>query len=242
MMDIVTKRDYWTWLDAGLVKPSLNTIKNVQDAFILSRLASQQGLRVLEIGGGDSRVLRTLADRHECWMLDKLEGVGEGPREVHLPPSVRFVKANAGEFSADLPEGYFDCVFSISVIEHVTLDLREAFFADCARVMKPGAVMLHAVDHYIVEKDWASSDPRLTALVRQSKGKMASLLSFADRPDLKLRLRQPPAIDANVAFSCRYASNPDSQMYAWNKVMPQMLDLRAEAQSVSIKAEWIKTC
>lgn len=251
MFDVITKKEFWAWIAARggsqrslarralarlrrlVISPPPYDLKTVEDAYIMSELGQARGLRLLEAGGGNSRVLRRLARDNECWLADKFAGLGRGPtRPPHLP-GVRIIQNYLGKFDPALPADYFDAVFSISVVEHVPLEELEAFFADCARLLKPGGRLLHAIDTYVY--DAADRDNPGACAFRQ---RMEAYLSFADRPDLGIRLRQPPAIAADFPFSCRYASNPDPVMHAWHRVRPD--EKREIAQVVAIKAEWVK--
>jgi glycosyltransferase involved in cell wall biosynthesis/ubiquinone/menaquinone biosynthesis C-methylase UbiE len=127
------------------------SLKHYQDllAYAFIRLNLPPGSRLLEVGGGDSRVLGRLAKEYECWDIDKLEGLGQGP----LASSVgrrpyRQIRAYMGEFSPELPNQYFDLAFSISTLEHVPRDLKtqQALFDDIQRVLRPGALSLHLID------------------------------------------------------------------------------------------------
>lgn len=263
MFGIITKQEYWDWLTkfsersipaaawnrvfrgrlqrtrynlslwiAGL-RDREYTLKTVQDLFMIHRLDGMQGKRILEIGGGRSRVLPRFHRTNECWLADRFEGQGNGPARVPRLPGVRIIRAFLGEFSHDLPENYFDVVFSISVIEHVPTDDLENFFRDCARVMAPGARLIHAIDLYLF--DPADDDLPPGQVTRQ---RMDAYLSFSDRPDLGLRLIAKPEIDEHVRFSCRMASLPDNVMHVWHRNRPG--PARQFGQLVSLRAEWEK--
>jgi hypothetical protein len=79
MFRVTTKKDYWHYLDSCAAKPNRGRLKDVQDAFILYVLREVENKRILELGGGNSRVLPLLAERNECWNIDKFEGLGGGP-------------------------------------------------------------------------------------------------------------------------------------------------------------------
>ena len=131
------------------INPEQCDLKGYQDllAYSFIRKNIRPGARVLEIGGGNSRVLRAIGSDYECWNLDKLEGVGNGPVRIDTT-GFRLVQDYIGAFSADLPQGYFDLVFSISVLEHVeqTEENFAAICRDIARVLKPGGWSLHCLD------------------------------------------------------------------------------------------------
>lgn len=233
MLAVIGKHEYWEWLDAGLRTPTHEQLKAVQDLYILSRLRGVSGCRILEAGGGNSRVLTQLATNNECWNADKLEGHGNGPTEDENAAAVRVVSCFLGEFSDRLPSGVFDYVFSISVVEHLADDFLEPFFLDCARLLKPSGLCLHAIDTYLFDR----GERRYGAGIRARLGRY---LEIAARSDLGMLLVEPPSIVGDLCYSCHFASNPDSTMYNWSKRYPQMRALRENGQNVSLKLEWRK--
>ena len=133
MFDIITKQEFWEWQDAGLVDASRIDLKGVQDAYVLSRLSDVRGRRILEVGGGNSRVLTTLTEDerdNECWNADRFEGFGGGPRRSTNTERIRVAYCFLGEFSEELPDEYFDYIISVSVVEHVPTDELGVFMAD----------------------------------------------------------------------------------------------------------------
>ncbi|QWV97031.1 glycosyltransferase [Geomonas nitrogeniifigens] len=144
---------YFAGMDLELygapVDPADCDLKVYQDllAYSFIRKNVPEGARILEVGGGASRVLRALKDHYECWNLDKLEGVGNGPVAV-AADGYRLVRDYLGSFSPELPAGYFDVVFSISVLEHVEQgeEQFEKIRADLDRVLRPGGWSLHCFD------------------------------------------------------------------------------------------------
>jgi ubiquinone/menaquinone biosynthesis C-methylase UbiE len=223
------------WIGHPRVPVPPYELKDVQDAYILSRLRGAEGNTILEVGGGCSRVLPRLAKNNECWLVDKYEGGGNGPLQPLADEGIRVVRGYMGEFDRVIPDGYFDFLFSISVVEHIPWDRLEDFFRDCARVLKPGGFMFHAIDTYLFDTgDAPSAEARMCAEQR------ALYLGFQNRPDLKLAMVIPPALGPQCGFSCRYASNPDNILHAWNRSFGYA-QRRELAQEVSIKAEWAKT-
>lgn len=132
------------------VDPGRCDLKPYQDLLVLSFIRDNvpPGSRLLEIGGGNSRVLAHLAGTYECWNIDKFEGVGNGPLEAR-EAGYRIVRDYIGNASPELPDGYFDLVFSISTLEHVpdedTAHL-DAVLQDMDRVLRPGGLSLHCLD------------------------------------------------------------------------------------------------
>lgn len=119
---------------------------NLTYAFIRAMLP--KGSLILEVGGGDSRLARELSEDYEYWCLDKLEGKGNGPTTINLPESVKLVRDYLGNFSTELPEGMFDLVFSVSVIEHVPHSeiIFKDIIKDIHRLLKPKGLSMHCID------------------------------------------------------------------------------------------------
>lgn len=256
MFDIITRKEYWDWLDElapqsyyrGFLRRTRRNLalqryrlglgheyalKTVQDTYIYHLLRNEQGKKIVEAGGGNARVLRLLRNTNECWLVDRYEGLGYGPRRIPFLPKVRIIQDYLGEFNPLLPDGYFDYVFSISVAEHIPLDYLDKFFHDCARLLKSGGRMVHAIDTYVF-------DPidRPAPGMDEFAQRIRKYLEYADRPDIGIRLVEPAKIDAELVFSCRYASLPDNIMYKWQQNRSTIK--REIGQLVSIKAEWIK--
>jgi ubiquinone/menaquinone biosynthesis C-methylase UbiE len=106
-------------------------------------------IKMLDVGGGTSRILEHFKKEHECWNIDKLEGVGNGPLGQDVQTEeIKFVFDYMGNFNKELPDNYFDLVFSISTLEHVPLNDTEAYgniLKDINRVLKPGS---YSLAHY----------------------------------------------------------------------------------------------
>ncbi len=241
MFDYIRKQDYFLWIEqfssirSAYASASVNNLKDIQDHYVLNRLQSERGARILEVGGADCRVMRTFAEGNECWNAEKFDGRGAGPKKVIETPGVRNVLAYLGDFSSDLPADYFDIVFSVSVVEHIETDLLESFFRDIARVLKPGGRTFHAIDAYVFDRE--RFDEPHAAYTRRR------LEAYLDVPRLTadaLQLVESPRAPTDPGFSCEYATNADREMLAWNRVVPQLAPIRAIGQSCSLKCEWVR--
>lgn len=151
------RRSHWKYFDGidvelfgGKKDLDAEQLKVYQDLLMLRFIRDNipPGSRILDVGGGISRILTHLAKTYECWNIDKLEGLGNGPRAVKDPP-YRLVRDYMGNFNPELPDGYFDLVFSISALEHVPQQdtaLFDNIINDIDRVLKPGGLSLHLFD------------------------------------------------------------------------------------------------
>jgi SAM-dependent methyltransferase len=227
MLDVIHKADYFRWYEKNYVDKRAHHLKAIQDAWVLSELHGSRNLRIAEIGGGDSRVLEHLKKHNEVWNVDKFEGVGNGPTKMQRSPGIRYAPVYLGDFDPSLPDGYFDIVFSISVVEHIGDDALPNLFKDASRILKPGGRLLHAIDIYVYDKP---RNLRRVALYRDVPRQHTP----------QLRWEATPAIDENLSFSCAYASNSDLQLASWNRVAPRLRQTREVTQNVSIKAAWRK--
>jgi SAM-dependent methyltransferase len=130
-------------------------LKVYQDLLVLSFIRDNlpEYSRILEVGGGESRLIKYLKSDYECWNLDKLEGRGLGPTSID-ETGFRLVRDYIGAFNQSLPDGYFDLVYSISVLEHVDADAVGSFAdiaRDITRVLRPGGLSLHCFDVLVGE-------------------------------------------------------------------------------------------
>jgi len=141
--------------------PAICDLKVYQDYLTYCFISRNvpKGSRILEVGGGDSRILKFFAQDYECWNADKCEGLGNGPIKF-TSPNYRIVYDYVGSFNPELPDGYFDFVFSISALEHTPEDqaIRVNVLKDINRVLKPGCPSLHCFDAILrpAGKSWVN--------------------------------------------------------------------------------------
>ena len=220
MFSVTTKQDYWKWIDDGVLKPKDHNLKEIQDTYILSLLKHVQGKRILEVGGGASRIAQLLAKKNEVWLIDGYEGKDGGPAKPPELPGVKIVVGYMGRFLKDLPDAYFDTVFSISVIEHVLAVNYAACFKDIARVLRPGGETIHAIDLYLFD------DPNESDHAVRTQDRVAVYLNTPQATDGALRWKQEPVITRELKASAKFAFNSMATLLGWNRVVPQLKDLR----------------
>jgi SAM-dependent methyltransferase len=227
MYDFIRKLEFFDWWDAGWVDKGARNLKSIQDAWIMSELHDSVGLRIGEIGGGDSRMLRHLRTLNSCVNIDKFEGFGKGPQSVPQIEDVEVVQAYMGDFNKSLEDASFDALFSISVIEHVHIDNINDCFADMARLLKPGGRLLHAIDIYLVD------DPKVMPRIDAYRDAVCN-------PELGLSWKLEPVIGEKSQFRCDYASNSDQQLAYSCGLVSGLRKSRATMQACCIKMELIK--
>lgn len=125
-------------------------LKLVQDLAMVDFIKKHipKGSKLLEIGGGESRVLEYFSKDYECWNLDKLEGHGNGPKTIRSKPKYKIIKDYIGNFNKSLPNNYFDFVFSISVFEHINEPEEKLKYImdDIERILKKDGQSAHCID------------------------------------------------------------------------------------------------
>ena len=135
--------------NVGDPDPGICDLKVYQDYVVYCFISRNipKGSRILEVGGGDSRILKYFASDYDCWNADKCEGLGNGPVRF-ASPHYRIVYDYVGSFNPELPDAQFDFVFSISALEHTPEDqqTRVNVLADMNRVLKPGCPSFHCFD------------------------------------------------------------------------------------------------
>lgn len=133
-------------------------VKNCTDLTIYNYIIQniEPGSRLLEIGGGNSRLLPLLKDKYECWNLDKFEGAGNGPVKIEESQvGTTIVKAFIGDFSEELRNNYFDFIFSNSVLEHLPKDNQQLYrniYFDIYRLLNAKGRCLHCIDVFYLKK------------------------------------------------------------------------------------------
>ena len=157
-MSYATVRDYCDSHDHLRPLATMSgDLKDVQRPWALKAvLGAARGRRgrVLEIGAGRP-VVADLLQRlgHEVWVVDPYDGSGNGPTEYRqfrsLYPALRLVPERfCATTSLPGPE-YFDCIYSISVLEHVPRNGLGEVMAGLRRFLRPDGINIHAVDHVL---------------------------------------------------------------------------------------------
>src|SRR3546814_18964551 len=100
LFNVIRKPDYWSALDnpfvfrqlGGFTLKALDGLKHIQDAWPPNRLRETRNARVLEIGGGVSRVLPAMAESNQRWHLADFLGDGNGYLEIPETPGTNLLR------------------------------------------------------------------------------------------------------------------------------------------------------
>jgi SAM-dependent methyltransferase len=147
-------RDYCESVDElPHIAPTDGDLKNVQRPWAVKTVVgcAPAPARLLEIGGGEPIVSGFLAELgYDVTLADPYDGFGNGPTEyqnyVHLFPHVKILREY---FRPGIPEfatQSFDCIFSVSVLEHIPADSLSVCFDAVIALLKPGGASIHCFD------------------------------------------------------------------------------------------------
>ena len=165
-------------------------LKDSQRPWVLKAILSvvPLGGRVLEIGAGEPFIADML-DRlgYETWVVDPYDGTGNGPLEYERfrdeCPGIHFVRSFFGEQVLSAPPGGFDCIYSISVLEHVPAKALEGVFAGIKKYLEPNGWSIHAIDHVHKGSGAVEHFEKLKSMVRWSGFDEIELMKLLERMD-----------------------------------------------------------
>jgi len=131
-------------------------LKDAQRAWMLKSIIGSvpAGGRLLEIGTGDPHVVHWLSQLgYQIVVVDPYDGSGHGPTDFEFYrehfPDVKFIRENFSDNVSGLADQSFDCIYSISVVEHIPHSALKDVMTGIRRYQKPGAITIHAVDHVL---------------------------------------------------------------------------------------------
>ncbi len=219
MFDVIRKLEYFDCLNENFASKDHISLKGIQDGWTLRELSGTTNKRIMEMGGGNSRILAKL-EGNKLWNVDKFEGIGQGPTEIREEDGVEVVKAFMGEFSSSVPQ--VDIIFSISVIEHIPFEGYGDAFLDMARCLIPGGTMIHTIDLPLADIPLSHSDTRISLLSKS-----------VEKAGLQWRVQ--PKLMPGTVFTSDMASHSDLEMWKWIHISKDVKRMADHNQLVSIK-------
>jgi len=151
-----TVRDFCDSFDhLGRLATANNDLKDLQRPWMLKAILSRvgpRGGRLLEIGAGEPLIADLLQrSGHQVWIVDPYDGSGNGPRDFarfrRVYRDIRLIRDRFNDSTPELEPASFDCIYSISVLEHVPPAELMRVMVGMRRFLKPEGISLHAMDH-----------------------------------------------------------------------------------------------
>jgi len=133
-----------------------SSLKDVQRPWAIKAILATipVGSKILEIGGGEpltSGFLQRMG--YKVTLIDPYDGTGNGPKEYKYfkkkYPQIRILKEY---FKKDCPAIVgedFDCIFSVSVLEHIPTEELKDIFDGISRFLRSGGHSIHCIDDVV---------------------------------------------------------------------------------------------
>jgi hypothetical protein len=133
-------------------------IKGFDYPWLISSYDWKSGIKVLDVGPAYSPMPLHLQKEFGCevWAADDFGMTvddefwkrGASPQKyIAENPEIKYVLERLGNpAKSSLPSGYFDVVYSLSVLEHVPTSIMPLIWRHMDALLKPGGEMMHAVD------------------------------------------------------------------------------------------------
>lgn len=144
------------------------TLKEFGTLFVYDHILTEKPQDVLEFGPGFnlffSDKLAGTDVSYTC-MDESNDELGIGLDESRFQKAVKHRESNGhrqencllGVGSKHLPDQSYDCIFSISVVEHIDNEEMKRVAKEAARLLKPGGKLINAVDLYhksVKDRHW----------------------------------------------------------------------------------------
>jgi hypothetical protein len=150
-----TVRDYCDSFDNLLpLATASSDLKDCQRPWMLKAILSRVRAkgRLLEIGAGEPMVADLLQQLgYEVWIVDPYDGSGNGPTQYEQYrsqyPNLKFVRALFSDGLREIKENSLDCIFSISVLEHIQGAALQSVFRGMRHFLKQDGSTIHTIDH-----------------------------------------------------------------------------------------------
>jgi glycosyltransferase involved in cell wall biosynthesis len=185
-----TVRDYCDSADRlPLLAAANGDMKDVQRPWVLKAIVGtmRPGARLLEIGAGQPLVAELLTRAgYDVTIVDPYDGRDRGPSDFEglaaAHPKLRFIRGLFPE--AVPPRERFDCVYSISVLEHLPAEAIVETCAGIRRLLEDGGYTIHAVDHVQLgpgDSDHRTRLARITSSLGLAEEELDNVLALLTR-------------------------------------------------------------
>ena len=157
-----------------LLASANHDMKDVQRPWMLKAILGRvaRGGRLLEIGAGTPIVADLLARLgYDVWVIDPYDGRDGGPQEFdelrRRYPALRFVRSTFPTGLGDAVEASFDCIYSISVLEHIPSDSLAPVLDGVRRFSRDSqSATIHAIDHVVLGEGAGEHHEKLSQTAR----------------------------------------------------------------------------
>jgi 2-polyprenyl-3-methyl-5-hydroxy-6-metoxy-1,4-benzoquinol methylase len=135
-----------------------SSLKDVQRPWVIKAILGTVpvGSKILEIGGGEPLVSGALQNLgYDITLIDPYDGSGNGPKEydqfqhMYMYPQVRILRGYFEKDCSLLAGELFDCIFSVSVLEHIPTENLEHLFNGIDQFLRPGGYSIHCIDDIV---------------------------------------------------------------------------------------------
>ena len=149
-------------------------LKNVQRPWVIKAILANVPLggKLLEIGGGEPLAAKILTKLgYDVTIVDPYDGTGNGPTEYeYYKTKYKNIKIIREYFKHDiehLKNQKFDCIYSISVFEHVPYNDIKSLFDTCRNYIFDGGHSIHAIDHVFMGNGQQAHKDKLHLMLQQ---------------------------------------------------------------------------
>jgi len=147
-------------------------LKNVQRPWMIKAVTASVpfGGKIIEIGAGEPIVANFLHKLgYDVTIIDPYDGTGNGPVEYNYfrkqYPDLKIIKNFFEDGISALTSGSYDCVYSISVLEHIPKEKIHEIFNGIRKILKPGGTSNHCIDHVLMGNGAKEHDEKLRLIL-----------------------------------------------------------------------------
>ncbi len=149
-------------------------LKNVQRPWMIKAIIASVpfGGKLIEIGAGEPIVANFLQKLgYDVTIIDPYDGTGNGPVEYEYfkkqYPDLKILKNYFEEGINTLETGSFDCVYSISVLEHIPNEKIPEIFKGIRKILKPDGFSIHCIDHVVMGGGAKEHDEKIRLIIEE---------------------------------------------------------------------------